>query len=310
MNYSHRILRVLCVAPLLLVALSPSQAVAQGWLERLHSPDVATRRNAVDEIQTLDDPRIPAECLLLLNDDGASIRRQAARAIGSRFRQIPKERVDVYVHALKKCAARGPEDATLMADRAIGLLTRDYSFAAFSKSPDGQWVLYERRRLPVIANIKRQSHALLLPKGSEEEGGRGDTYVDDGNIEDSQISKDPNLLKLMATNEPVTDLFAPVWHPRGVALAFSPVLQMKFFHPICIWRAGDGEVRVWSVESFKPLLHGFPHWSTTTDFVKWDGPLAIIKIYDCDDPGEGQPYDPKGVLVSVDIRTWKSAIVK
>ncbi len=286
------------------------RAADPAWLVRLHSPDVAVRRAAIDEIQTLDDTRIPGACLPLLDDEGASIRRQAARAIGSRFSQIPKGRIDIYIQALRKCAARGPEDVTLIAGRAMGLLTRDYSRSAFSTSPDGKWVLYERRRRPVVASVQRQVHTLLSPKVPEDDYSLDDTRVRDGDIEGCEPARTTRLLKLMATNETASDLFSPVWHPQSIALEFNPIVQMKFFMPICIWRASDGDMTVWSVESFNRRIRGsFPHWSTTMEFVKWDGPHAVIRIYDCDNGGQG-PYDPKGILVSIDIRTWKAALVK
>ncbi len=301
--------RAILTAALLCMITLPGRAGDPVWLEQLRSPDRDIRRKAIDKIQTLGDPRIPEACLPLLADEGRSIRRQAARAIGSRFDQIPKGRIDIYLEALKKCAADGPEDVALMADRATGLLTQDYSSAAFSKSPDGKWALYERRRLPVIANVARQVHMLLSPEVPTDVYSRDETFVQWGNIETSVPFKQSGLLKLMVTNEPVSDLFAPMWQPEGLAVAFSPIIQASFFRPVCIWRARDGEMRVWTVKSFAPLLRGrFPHWGTTMDFVKWDGARAVIRIYDCDDAGGG-PYDPEGVRVLVDIRTWKTAIV-
>ncbi len=202
----------------------------------------------------------------------------------------------------------GPEDTALMAERALGLLTADYSSEAFSKSPDGKWVLYERRRLPVIVSVPRQVHTLLLPEAKEGSFFRDETLVRGGNIEDLP-GRHSSLLKLMVTNEPAADLFRPSWHPRSTAVAFSPTIQARFFRPICIWRASDGALKVWTVKSFQALLGGrFPHWGTTMDFVKWNGPRAVIRIYDVDDGGGG-PYDPAGTCVSVDIRTWNVALV-
>lgn len=137
---------------------SPADSISD-----LRSPDITVRRTAIDSIQTEDDSRIPAVCLPLLQDEGYSIRRQAARAIGSRFAQIPVNEHARYVQALQNCEASGPDDVTLMCQRAIGLLTRNYAFSSFSVSPNGKWVLYERRRLPVIANVVRQQHFLLSP---------------------------------------------------------------------------------------------------------------------------------------------------
>jgi hypothetical protein len=46
------------------------------------------------------------------------------------------------------------------------------------------------------------------------------------------------------------------------------------------------------------------------NFLKWEGPKAVFKIYDCASPGKGYPYDPKGILVSVNINDWKIRAVK
>jgi hypothetical protein len=299
--------------PLLAAAMIPlalSQAGESIWLARLHSPDIAERRAAIDEIQTLDDPGIAEACLPLLDDEGNSIRRLAARAIGSRFDQIPPARAKEYVAALQRCAETTPHDgAKQMCARAVGLLTRNYSSDQFSVSPDGKWVLYERRRLPVIADVKRQVHTLLLPMGSREYWGSAD-QVRDGGIVRGKLPPDSALLKLAITNAPVGDLFRPMWHPQSAAVAFSPVMQMKFCHPICIWRASDGEVRTWDVAALQPILpKGWPHWGTMVEFLKWDGSRAVLRVYDVD-PGEVERLrDPDGVQVAVDIRTWKMVLV-
>jgi len=47
------------------------------------------------------DSRIPEAMLSLLSDEGNSIRRLAARAIGSRWWQIPKEKTESYLNALQ-----------------------------------------------------------------------------------------------------------------------------------------------------------------------------------------------------------------
>lgn len=290
----------------LFVVIHSTGAEVDDWFDRLGSPDIDVRRAAVDEIQTLDDPRIPAACLPLLDDEGNSIRRLAARAIGSRFAQIPPERVNEYVAVLRECAETTEhEGAKAMCQRAIGLLTRDYSSDQFSVSPDSHWVLYERRRLPVIADAQADVHTLLSPVMPTMKYARENEVVRNGDIVWDGSDRRSGLLKLMVTNRPVNELFDPVWHPRSEALAFSPVVQMKFYRPICLWRASDGEFTVWDVRSFLPLLPGgWPHWSSIIDFVKWDGPLAVFHIYDCDDGG-GEPYDPEGVFVSVDVRDWK-----
>ncbi len=266
---------------------SPADAISD-----LQSPDTMTRRAAIDAIQTLDDPRIPAACLPLLNDAGYSIRRQAARAIGSRFDQIPASQNAVYVQALKKCEAEGPDDVALLCQRAIGLLTHAYSYPPFSVSPDGKWVLYERRRLPVIADVKSGRHLLLSP-------------VDDS------IKNDPDrLLKTAATNESAASLFDPHWHPQGAGLAFTPHLMRRFYKPVCIWTAGRDDVTVLSVDFFKSLLGSRYHnWGTSCEFVRWDGDKVVVRFFDYPTPdGNGGEVvtDPGGgTYVAYDIRTRK-----
>ena len=261
-------------------------------IARLSSPDITIRRAAVEAIQTLDDPTIPAACLPLLKDEGLSIRRQAARAIGSRFSDVPVDQRKTYIEALKKCAAAGPEDNTLICQRAIGLLTGNFAFPSFSVGPKKKWVLYERRKLPVIAPVKGGQHLLLSP-----------------------VWKDWNdkndLLKMAVTNESAEELFSPEWHPGGEAVAFTMKLQRKFFHPICIWVAGENEVKILEPRSLKPLLPArYPAWGTTSDFVKWDGNKAIIRIYDCDDGIHNEPPNDPGAFISYDIRTKALARVE
>lgn len=257
---------------------------------RLASPDIAVRRAAVEAIQTQDDPRIPAACLPLLKDEGLSTRRQAARAIGSRFFDVPADQKKVYLEALRQCADQAPEGTVVVCQRAIGLLTGNYDCPSFSVGPKNKWVLYERRRLPVIAPVKGGNHQLLSPVWN--------------GWEDKK-----ELLRLMETNESIVDLFAPHWHPGGESVAFTMVLQRRYFHPIFIWSADAAEVKVLEPKALKSLLPSrYPDWGTTTDFVRWDGSKAIVRIYDCDSPDGPPPNDP-GVFISYDIKTRKLARV-
>lgn len=272
------------------VGLLP-QAMADE-ITRLASPDINVRRAAVEAIQTLEDPRIPAACLPLLSDEGRSTRRQAARAIGSRFYDVPRERRGVYIEALRKCAADQPTEGTaIVCERAIGLLNMDYSSSAFSVGPKKKWVIYERRKLPVIAPVKGGDHHLLSPVWLNH-------------------ADEKELLKLAVTNEPAGELFSPHWHPGGEAVAFTMKLQRRFFHPILIWSAdAPAEVKVIEPKSLKPLLPSrYPNWGTTSDFVRWEGGKAIIRIYDCDAPDGPIPDDP-GVFISYDIKTRETALM-
>jgi hypothetical protein len=295
---------------LLAVCLPMSGAKGADRLQaRLHSPEIAIRRSAIDQIQTLDRAWIPEACLPLLKDEGDSIRRQAARAIGSRFDQIPEDRRAAFLAALRICAKDGPEDVTLIANRAIGLLTGKEASAAFSRSPDGRWVLCEQRRLPVVADRRLRTRQFLSLIHPDSEMISTDEVVHNGELED--VDHPTKLLKLMVTNEPVGDLFEPRWHPKGDALALQPDIQRRYYRPIAIWRARDHAVRTWSVNSFKNVYgNRFPHWATTIDFVKWSGRKAILHIYDADTAEPGAPFDAKGILVSLNIDTWAIGLAK
>ena len=299
-------------------------SAATNWVAALGSADIKVRRQAVDRIQTLDDPRIPAACLPLLQDDGLSIRRQAARAIGSRFYEIPKDQMPQYIAAMRQYRQRFPPDPKppnnydpqgdqIVAERGLGLLTRDFSGPEFSVSPNKKWVLYEERRLPMIARTDLSTRQLLSPCLSAGDPYAGSpSHVEDGEIVEGDRDSQPSgLLKLYITWVPNEWLFKPHWQPASLALELQPSIQHRFFTPACIWRSKDGTYRVFTVDSFQRLYgKRYPHWGTTMDFVKWDGPKAVFKIYDCDSSGGGEPYDPKGMLVSVDINDWQIAVVK
>lgn len=280
------LLLVLVIIPILFGA-EPSKSIAD-----LSSPDVNVRRKAIDAIQTLDDPAIPAACLPLLKDEGFSIRRQAARAIGSRFSDITKDQRKTYVDALKTCAKEGPEDVTLICQRAIGLLTENYRFPSFSVGPKKKWLLYERRRLPVIAPLKGGPHTLVSPVAIDFNG-------------------KPDLLKMEVTNESAQELFDPHWHPGGEALAFTMKLQRRFYTPVCIWSATSDKIMILEARSLKGVLPSrYPAWGTTTEFARWDGDKAVVRIYDCDDGVSSTPPVDSGVFVSYDLRSGKTERVK
>lgn len=284
------------------------------WMADLHSSDAVVRRTAMDKIQTLDDPRIPSACLPLLDDPGLSIRRLAARVIGSRFYEISDADRPSYLAALQTCLENrknkpevgtysGVDDITLMCQRAIGLLSRRYDSPPFSVSPNGKWVLYERRRQPVIANIASQQHHLLTPLNPN------GFCLDDAYYSDKVVAKLPetNILKTVDTNLSANELFAPHWRPDGQAIAFSlERLQRRFYHPILVWSADSPSRVVVLDEAFFQTLLGtrYPQWGTSTDFVMWKGDKVFIRIYNCDYPEEGHPPDP-GVIVSYDIHTGK-----
>ena len=97
------------------------EAGVTALLGKLQSQNIETRHQAIRELQTSLDPRIPDACLPVLNMEGDSIRRLAARAIGSRWHQIPKDRVPVFIAALKEQLKSEHDGLKNMARRGIAL---------------------------------------------------------------------------------------------------------------------------------------------------------------------------------------------
>lgn len=130
-------------------------------LTLLKHDDMEVRIEALRELMTSLDPRIPDAMLPRLTDEGNSIRRLAARAVGSRWWQISDERIEPFVAALKPNAASENYGEANMVRRALGLLQRDYDGEMFSRSPNKRWVIYERRGLPCLIDTRSSSEELL-----------------------------------------------------------------------------------------------------------------------------------------------------
>lgn len=130
-------------------------------LKQLQSQDIETRQTAMFKLQTSLDPRIPDACLPVLQMEGNSIRRLAARAIGSRWWQIPKKRVPVFTAALKAQLKSEHDGLVNMARRGIALLNRDYSDAMLSRSKSKRWVIYERFGHPCLIDTTTMTEELL-----------------------------------------------------------------------------------------------------------------------------------------------------
>jgi len=186
---------------------------ADAFLAQLKNPEPEARIAALRELQTSLDPRISDAMLSLLSDKGNSIRRLAARAIGSRWWQISKEKVPEFVEALRRNEKSEFEDETNMVARAIGLLTRDYKSKMFAHSSTGRWVVYERRGLPCLIDTTTDTEELL------------------GWPRDESTTSEGMLLPALG-NEPLGD--AVVWHPTKEAVAFS-VLKSRRSVMVWIW---------------------------------------------------------------------------
>lgn len=145
----------------------PSSATAQAapandvLFEQLRDNDMDVRIAALRELQTSLDPRLPEALLILLKDEGNTTRRLAARGIGSRYWQIPEERIPVYIKALRGNLNADPETRGGMVSRAIALLTREYKSPEVSRSANGRWVLYERYGHPCLIDTQNGTEELL-----------------------------------------------------------------------------------------------------------------------------------------------------
>jgi hypothetical protein len=145
-------------------AASPS---IDAQLAKLKDADAEVRVEALRELQTSVDPRLPEAMLKLLADEGDSIRRLAARGVGSRWWQIPKANVGAYVKALQRNEKSEREDEVNMVHRALALLNRDYRDNMLARSANQRWVIYERRGLPCLIDTATGTEELL---GYEKDG--------------------------------------------------------------------------------------------------------------------------------------------
>lgn len=156
---------ILLLAPLLCLGCSkppgPDNAEVTRLLGQLKSQDAEVRLEAIRGLQTSLDPRVPEACLPVLNLEGNSVRRLAARAIGSRWQAIPKDRIPVYTAALKAQLGSEHEGLVNMANRGIALLNRDYTNNMVSPSANKRWVVYERYGLPCLIDTRDESEEIL-----------------------------------------------------------------------------------------------------------------------------------------------------
>lgn len=202
-------LACLLAFPLAAAASDPS---ADAALRALKSADAETRIGALRELQTSLDPRIPEAARSLLSDEGNSIRRLAARAIGSRWWQISE--TGPWLSELKSNARSEFEDEANMAERAIGLLARTYRGKMFARSANGRWVVYERFNLPCLIDTKTGTEELLGWTGEP------DAWLA------SSWGNGP-------TSESV------LWHPEKDAAAFEMLLGRKT-SAVWVWENGSG----------------------------------------------------------------------
>jgi len=128
---------------------------------QLQDENMGVRIAALRALQLTLDPRLPEALFQLLDDEGNSIRRLAARGIGSRYWQIPEERFPAFLEALEINLQSEFHDEAAMAKRAIALLTKTYDGPEMSRSANGRWVLYERYSLPCLIDTQSGTEELL-----------------------------------------------------------------------------------------------------------------------------------------------------
>jgi hypothetical protein len=201
-----------------------NQAKVTAALQKLR-PDAKTQWEAIYTIANSLDPRIPAACLPMLQSSYTAVQRNAARAIGSRWWQIPQDQLSTYVQALKMNLLSKDEQVVNITRRGIGLLTRTYEGDMFSCSTSRRWVIYERHGKPCLIDTRNHMEELL---GAGLEGTFSPSY----------------------SNEPLTG--SCLWHPKQDMVA----LRMLTFHgpsPLWVWRPAGG-VRSFSFPELMTVL--------------------------------------------------------
>jgi HEAT repeats len=235
---------------------------ADVYLPQLKDKDPDVRIEALRQLLTSLDSRIPEAMLPLLSDEGNSIRRLAARAIGSRWWQIPKEKSESYVNALEHNlrAEVDFEDEKNMAERAIGLLARRYDSKMFSRGPNGRWIIYERRAFPCLIDTTTYTEELV---------GWAPVY--------NRNSEMPPWL--FGGNSPIGQDEA-LWHPTREAVALSVSVSRRATS-VWIWEHKHGVQKLNRSELIK-LLHpkgkiDEPN-PITAEFKEWKGDDLLVSV--------------------------------
>ena len=244
--------------------------------------------------------------LPLLSDEGNSIRRLAARAIGSRWWQISKEKVPQFVEALRRNEKSEFEDERNMVARAIDLLTRNYTSNMVARSKNKRWVVYERRGLPCLIDTQTDTEELLgWPRDL-----RGPWAIE----EFLPAGQNQPLDKSVSGNKPPDESVSgpPVvmvtWHPTKEAVACL-ILQTRRATTVWIWQHLFGVRKLQRSDLIK-LLHpkGRIDEPTpiTADIKEWKGDELHVSV-------EWGPWDAtgahqeQGAVVAWDLSThsWR-----
>jgi hypothetical protein len=235
---------------------------ADVYLPQLKDKDADVRIAALRELLTSLDSRIPEAMLPLLSDEGNSIRRLAARAIGSRWWQIPKDKTESYVNALEHNLRPEVdfEDEKNMAERAIGLLTKKYDSKMFSRSPNGRWIIYERRGFPCLIDTTTYTEELLGWSAAYNRNSEMPPWIFGGN---SPIGQDEAL-----------------WHPTKEAVGLSVSISRRATS-VWIWEHKQGVQKLTHSELIK-LLHpkgkiDEPN-PITAEIKEWKGDDLLVSV--------------------------------
>jgi HEAT repeats len=280
------IANVCCSFITLTIAYAASQSGGDpidAFLAQLKDPDPDSRIAALRELQTSLDPRIPDAMVPLLSDEGNSIRRIAARAIGSRWWQISREKVPQFVEALRQNEKSEFEDERNMTARAIGLLTRSYTSKMFACSKNKRWVVYERRGLPCLIDTQTDTEELV--------GWPGDR-------------RDPWAIEnfLPASGNQLLDKSVS-WHPTKEAVAFV-IHQTRRAVTVWIWQHRFGLRKLQRSELIKLLRPkgriDEPN-PITADIKEWKGDELQVSV------DWGRYGQEQGAVVAWDLskHSWR-----
>ena len=285
MSNKPQISRPIAAIGLILVAFSLSGSTTNPvdvYLPQLKDRDADVRIAALRQLLTSLDSRIPEAMLPLLSDEGNSIRRLAARAIGSRWWQIPREKTDRYVNALKNNLRLEIdfEDETHMAERGIGLLTKEYDSKMFSRSPNGRWIIYERRGFPCLIDTTTSTEELLGWPASTGRNSEMPPWIFGSN---SPIGQDEAL-----------------WHPTKEAVALSASTS-KRATTVWIWEHKHGIQKLNRSELIK-LLKPKGEFDEpnpmTAEIKEWQGDDLLVHV------SWGRDWKEKGNIVGDAVIAW------
>jgi HEAT repeats len=281
----QQVCRLISAIGLILIAFCISGSTtnpADIYLPQLKDKDPDVRIEALRELLTSLDSRILEAMLPLLSDEGNSIRRLAARAVGSRWWQIPKEKSERYVSALEKNLRPEVdfEDEKNMAERGIGLLTRRYDSKMFSRSPNGRWVIYERRDFPCLIDTTTSTEELIGWSPAYNRNSEMPPWLFGGN---SPIGQDEAL-----------------WHPTKEVVALSVSIS-KRATSVWIWEHKYGLHKLTHPEMVKLLR---PKGEIeepnplTAEIKEWKGDDLLVGV------NWGRDWKEKGNIVGGAVVAW------